>query len=96
MFVELVCISTNIEFTCPKFASSERSCFCLSIDTIFTSLAFSSVKIYSQSYRRHAWKSNHFHTIVLNDLSETTPTIAIFLPYSSLRNTVIYLLLVSH
>ena len=48
MFVEMGCISTNIDFTVyHKYISFKRSSFCLSIDINFTPLAFSSVKIYS-------------------------------------------------
>ena len=47
MFVELGCISTNIEFTVPYQIYFERSSFCLSTDVNFKSLALSSVKIYS-------------------------------------------------
>ena len=47
MFVESGCISTNIEFKVPEVIHFERSSFCLSTDINFTSLALSSVKIYS-------------------------------------------------
>ena len=47
MFVESGGISTNIEFTVPYVYIFERSSFCLSTDINFTSLALSSVKIYS-------------------------------------------------
>ena len=47
MFVESGCISTNIEFTYHKYIYFKRSSFCLSTDINFTSLALSSVKIYS-------------------------------------------------
>ena len=47
MFVESGCISTNIKFTYHKYIYFERSSFYLSTDINFTSLAFSSVKIYS-------------------------------------------------
>ena len=47
MFVESGCISTNIEYTYHKYIYFERSSFCQSTDVIFTSLALSSVKIYS-------------------------------------------------
>ena len=43
MFVETGCISTNIEFTVPKYVYFERSSFCLSTYINFTSLALSSV-----------------------------------------------------
>ena len=47
MFVESGCISTNIEFSVHKYIYFERSSFCLSNDLNFTSVALSSVKIYS-------------------------------------------------
>ena len=47
MFVESGCISTNTEFTVPGYIYFERSSSCLSLDINFTSLALSSVKIYS-------------------------------------------------
>ena len=48
MFVELVCISTNIKLTVPHvYASLERSIFCLSIDIKLKSLGFISIKINS-------------------------------------------------
>ena len=46
MFVELGCISTNIELSVPHvYTSLKRSIFCLSIDIKLKSLGFSSVKI---------------------------------------------------
>ena len=50
MFVEWGCISTDIEFTVPNYIYFERSSSCLSPDINFTSLALSSVKIYSFEY----------------------------------------------
>ena len=47
MFVESGCISTSIEFTVPYIYFFERSSSCLSLDINFSSLALSSVKIYS-------------------------------------------------
>ena len=47
MFVESGCISTNIELTVPYYIYFERSILCLSTDINFTSLALSSVKIFS-------------------------------------------------
>ena len=47
MFVELGCISTNMNLRYYKYIYFERSSFCLSTDVNFISLALSSVKIYS-------------------------------------------------
>ena len=47
MFVESGCISTNLEITIYKYIYFESSSFFLSTDMNFTSVALSSVKIYS-------------------------------------------------
>ena len=47
MFVESGCISTNINLRYHKYIYFKRSSFCLSADINFTSLALTSVKIFS-------------------------------------------------
>ena len=48
MFIELGCISTNIyNLLYHNYIYFKRSSSCLSLDINFTSLALSSVKIYS-------------------------------------------------
>ena len=47
MFVETGCISTSMDLRYHNYIYFERSSFCLSTDVIFTSLALSSIKIYS-------------------------------------------------